>query len=309
MRLPFFALTALALVLAAGAPARVARAAEPAPAIAFTFDDGLDPAAEPAAARWNAEILAALSRSGVKAMLFPAGRTGGTPGGLALTRAWGDSGHAIGNHTYSHRNLGSARMTVDEFGADVMRADSLFRVLPGFTPMLRFPYLKEGESAEKRDAFRAWMRAHGYRPAPVSVDASDWWYSTRWRELERAGRAADLPRLRDAYVAHLWDRACYYDSLARAVLGRSPRHVLLLHTNAINAACVGDVIAHFRAHGWNVIAPAEAFADPLYASEPAAVPAGESIVWSHARVAGAKGLRYPAEDGEYEAPRLARLGL
>ena len=302
-------LLALLLLAVALAPASPTLAAEPAHSIAFTFDDGLDPAADPAAERWNADILAALARAGVKAMLFPAGRTGGTTGGLALTRAWGDSGHAIGNHTFSHRSLGSARMTVDAFAADVMRGDSLFRGLPGFTPMLRFPYLKEGETAEKRDAFRAWMRAHGYRPAPVSVDASDWWYSARWRELERAGRVADLPRLRDAYVAHLWDRACYYDSLARAVLGRSPRHVLLLHTNAINAACLGDVIAHFRARGWNVIAPAEAFADTLYASEPAAVPAGESIVWSHARAAGAKGLRYPAEDGEYEAPRLARLGL
>ena len=85
--------------------------------------------------------------------------------------------------------------------------------------------------------------------------------------------------------------------------------MLLLHANAINAACLGDVIARFRGRGWAIVSPAEAFADPLYAQQPSALPAGESIVWALARSRGAAGLRYPGEDARYERPLLAPLGL
>ena len=39
-----------------------------------------------------------------------------------------------------------------------------------FMPLLRFPYLKEGDTLAKRDGMRLWMREHGYRTAPVSID-------------------------------------------------------------------------------------------------------------------------------------------
>lgn len=300
MRLRPFALLAslLALLLFATAPGH-------AQTIAFTFDDGLDPATHPDALRWNGQLLRTLSRTGVRAMIFPAGRMGGTPTGLPLVRAWADSGHTVGNHTWSHRNL-AGRITLAEFLADVGRADSLLSGMPTWRPMLRFPYLKEGDTAEKRDGVRAWMSERGYRPAPVSVDASDWYYNQRYLELISERRTSKLPRLRDAYLAHLWDRAAYYDSLARTVLQRSPAHVLLLHTNAINGAYLGDVIAMFRERGWRVVPPDEAFSDDLYAAQPSGLPAGEGIVWALARDAGVTGLRYPAEDGEYEKPAVDR---
>ena len=47
--------------------------------------------------------------------------------------------------------------------------------------------------------------------------------------------------MQKAYVEHLLDRATYYDGLARQTLGRSPRHVMLLHVSALNAASVGEV--------------------------------------------------------------------
>ncbi len=278
-------------------------------AIAFTFDDGFDPLIEPQAVRENGELLAHLERAGVRAMLFPSGRALRSPEGIALVRDWANAAHAIGNHTWSHRGIDQSSPGLAPFERDIERADSVLRKLPSFERRLRFPYLKEGRDVATRDGFRAWMRAHHYLPAPVSVDASDWYYNSRWRALEQAGRTTDLPRLREAYVAHLWNRASYYDSLAHAMLGRSPKHVLLLHANAINAACLGDVIGHFRAHGWNIVSPAEAFADSLYAMQPAALPAGESIVWALARSRGAEGLRYPGEDSRYERPLLVPLGL
>ena len=65
----------------------------------------------------------------------------------------------------------------------------------------------------------------------------------------------------------------------------------------------------FRAKGWTIIAPAEAYQDPLYAMQPRVLPAGESILWSLAKQARLPKLRYPAEDDVWEKQKLDRLGL
>jgi peptidoglycan-N-acetylglucosamine deacetylase len=97
--------------------------------------------------------------------------------------------------------------------------------------------------------------------------------------------------------------------LAKQLLGRSPKHVMLLHTNAINAASVGAIITAFRARGWQFVSPTLAFGDPMYTLQPSNVPAGESIVWALAKERGISGLRYPGEDSVYEEPKLRALGL
>jgi hypothetical protein len=153
------------------------------------------------------------------------------------------------------------------------------------------------------------MQLQGYKPAPVSIDASDWYYSQVYVALRDAGATDKAAQVRQEYIAHLLDRAEYYDGLAWQALGRHPAHVLLLHTNAINAAAVGQVVAAFRARGWKIVPPEAAFRDPLYAMQPAYLPAGESIVWAVARDRGIPGLRYPGEDSVYEEPRLRSLGL
>jgi peptidoglycan/xylan/chitin deacetylase (PgdA/CDA1 family) len=275
--------------------------------IAFTFDDGLDPARQPKAAEWTNAMLAALADAKVRAMHFPASSSIGDTG-MPLVARWSQAGHAIGNHTARHRNLASSKLSLQDFIGDVEAGDARLRVLPTFRPMLRFPYLKEGDTVEKRDGVRAWMRDHGYRPAPVSIDASDWYYSAVFAKLpldDDAKRA----RLMGAYVRHLLDRAGYYDTLAKKVTGRSPAHILLLHTNAINAAWLPQVMRAFQANGWTIVPAVEAFDDPIYREQPDVLPAGESIVWSLAKQAGEPALRYPAEDSVYEEPLLRQLGL
>jgi hypothetical protein len=93
------------------------------------------------------------------------------------------------------------------------------------------------------------------------------------------------------------------------VLNRSPLHVILLHTNQLNAASLHDIVAAFRARGWTFVSPKSAFDDPLYASQPDILPAGESIIWAKAKERGIQELRYPAEDSVYEEPKLRSLGL
>ena len=276
--------------------------------IALTFDDGPDMADSTGmdAAQRNAAILRQLAAAHIKSILFVT-RTDADPARNALIRAWGDAGHEIGNHTATHPDFD--RLSLEAFEQELLVCDGAIRDMPGFTRRFRFPYLKEGNSAAKRDGFREFLDARGYKPGPVSVDASDWYYNQRL--LARLRKLPDADRLpyRDAYLRHLFDRAEYYDGLSRAVLGRSARHVLLLHHNLINALFIGDVVQMFREKGWTVIDAETAFQDPLYAMRPDIVPAGESILWALAKQKGLPGLRYPGEDDIYEKPILDRLGL
>lgn len=277
--------------------------------VALSFDDGINPQQQPQGKAWNTSILATLAKGKVKSILLPAGKRVDSPEGLALVRAWGEAGHSVGNHTYSHISLAAETTSLQAFETDVQKNENLLKAMPGWTSRLRFPYLKEGSTAEKRDGFRVWMSTHGYQPAPVSIDASDWYYNSRFLDAEDASPGVKTARFRKAYLEHLWDRATYYDNLAKQLLGRSAKHVLLLHTNGINAAFLPDIIEMFRSKGWPIISPEEAFADPLYSLKPNVLPAGESILWSLAKEKGITGLRYPGEDDVYEKPKLNALGL
>ena len=277
--------------------------------IGLTFDDGFDPTRNAKAELWNTRILNALEQQQLHAIVFPALSQIGGDAGLALIEQWAAAGHGVGNHTAHHRSLSSSKVTLQGFIADVQQADEALRQLSTWLPMLRFPYLKEGDTREKRDGMRQWMREHGYRAAPVSIDTSDWYYNQRYIALLAAGRSEPVKRLKRAYVQHLLDRAAYYDNLARQVIGRSPSHVMLLHTNALNAAALPEVIEAFRTRGWHFVAARTAFEDPLYAMQPMTLPTGESILWALAKERGVDGLRYPAEDAVYERPLLQQQGL
>jgi hypothetical protein len=153
------------------------------------------------------------------------------------------------------------------------------------------------------------MTVHGYRPAQVSIDTSDWYYDAVYAQLHATGDTRAEQELQAAYIEHLLDRARFYDGLARKVLRRSADHVMLLHLTPLNAASLPQIVSRFEGAGWTFIDPAQAYEDPMYRMSPRVLPAGESIVWSLAREAGVPGLRYPAEDDQYERPALRARGL
>ena len=279
--------------------------------VCLSFDDGPDiTQTEPMTpSERNAALLIALNAKKVSSILFVAGVRVDSKEGLALVRDWGEAGHLIANHTYSHGYFPAKKWPLEAFEADTLKNEALLKGFPNYTRLFRFPFLKEGDTKEKRDGFRQFLKAHDYRVGCVSIDASDWYYDQRLRAWLKAHPKADPALFKKPYLDHLWGRAQYYDGLSNRVLGRSVKHVLLLHHNLINALFISDVIELFREKGWEIIDPMKAFADPVYAREPKVLPAGESILWSLAKQRGVKGLRYPAEDDVYEAPLLDKLGL
>ncbi|MDA9189791.1 polysaccharide deacetylase, partial [bacterium] len=111
------------------------------------------------------------------------------------------------------------------------------------------------------------------------------------------------------YLKHMWERATYYDQLAKKVLGRSPKHTLLVHHNLLNALFLKDLVEHFQSKGWKLIDAKNSFQDPLHEMEPNNIPSGEGIIWAIAKEKGETGLRYPAEDSVYEQAEMDKLGL
>jgi peptidoglycan-N-acetylglucosamine deacetylase len=303
------ALSAAALGIG-GIPAFIFK--PPAPQFSITMDDfnWRDPVRLTQVER-NESILNTLQSNSIKAALFVVGGNIDNKEGKALLQRWDNTGHLIGNHTYSHRNYNARETVIADYLQDILRAEELLKVFPRFQKYFRFPALKEGDTVEKRDAMRAFLAEHGYRVGHVTIDNSDWIVDQRLQARLKKDPNADVKPYRDFYMEHMWARAEYYDDLARRVLGRPVKHTVLVHFNLLNGLFLNDLITMFKSKGWQPIDAEEAFKDPVFASKPNVLPAGESIVWSLAKEKGtiAESLRYPAEDGDYENARMNKLGL
>jgi len=283
------------------------------PRIAITMDDFIwNRSVRLTPDERNRAILGALqSHGGLKAALFVAARHADNEKGKSLLREWDRAGHMIGNHSYSHMELNSGEVTTEKFTSDILKGEAVLKDFPRYQKSFRFPYLKEGETAVKRDVVRDFLRQHGYRIGHVTIDTSDWAVENRLSARLTKDPAADIKPYRDFYLDHMWERSVYYDGLSRKALNRSVKHTILVHYNLLNALFLGDLLEMFKSKGWKLIDASEAFKDPVFSAEPKIVPAGESIVWAIAKETGKFDslLRYPGEDSEYENAKMDKLGL
>jgi len=263
--------------------------------------------------RWqdaNARILKAIDARNVRAALFVCGMRVDESDGTKLLTAWDQAGHLIGNHSYSHLFYGE-KTSYGDFAVDFLKNEKIIAPYQNRRSLFRYPFLKEGDTAEKRDKFRALLKERGYRVGHVTIDASDWYVNQRllhrWETLPKT----PVDAYRDFLIKHLLDRAAFYRQLAVDLFGRDIRNTLLMHFNTLNALVLPDVMAAFEAAGWQWVDASTAFEDPIFRAQPNTVPAGESLLWGLAKESGRylDRLRYPGEDGDYERPKMDALGL
>jgi peptidoglycan-N-acetylglucosamine deacetylase len=283
--------------------------------VAFTFDDGPNLEQTPllSAAARNQAILDALATYKVPAALFvTSGYGANRPEGLALAKAWGDAGHALGNHTVTHPSLNSAKVSLAQYQDEVLACDAVIRELPGYQKWFRFTFLREGNTPEKLDGMRSFLKAQNYRNAYVSLDTSDWRFNEVLVSVLKKNPQAKLEPIKTAYLAHVAQRAQAYRALAQQLQGREVPQVILLHHNLINALWLGDVLAMFKAQGWTFVTPAQAFADPMYALQPLSPDPGQSLLLSMARSLGLgrfEGWRRLVDDADFEVAQLKAQGI
>ncbi len=133
--------------------------------IALTFDDGPDPV-------WTPRILDILKQENVPASFFIIGQNGqANPG---LVRRIVDEGHDIGNHTFTHPNLGEipGRITQLELTATQRLIESL---TDRSTVLFRPPYFGDAEP-QTPDQVEPVVEAKnlGYITVGLHIDPDDW---------------------------------------------------------------------------------------------------------------------------------------
>lgn len=133
--------------------------------IALTFDDGPDPL-------WTPAILDILKKENVQATFFIIGKNGQAH--PELVRRIVNEGHEIGNHTFTHPNLGEIPDALVDL--ELNATQRLIESLTGHSTVLfRPPYFGDAEAdkpEEVESAFRA--QELGYIMVGLRIDPGDW---------------------------------------------------------------------------------------------------------------------------------------
>lgn len=230
--------------------------------IAFTLDDSPRFASGyfdgPTRAK---KLLAELKRHRVpQVAFFSVGQNVNEEGKKRLL-AYAQAGHVIAHHSNTHPDFN--KTSLEDYLADFNKAEAVLANLPNYKPWHRFPYLREGNTALKRDGMRALLKQKGYMNAYITLNNYDWYLEDLFQEAIKNKQDVDFDALQKLYVSLLMESIEYYDKMATSHLGRSPRHVLLLHEMDITALFLGDLVDELRTRGWQIISPELAFTDEI----------------------------------------------
>ncbi len=181
--------------------------------------------------------------------------------GIERLNRYAKAGHIIANHTHSHPNIN--QLTLENFSQDFLIAHNKLKSFDNYFKLFRFPYLREGDTRLKRDGMRQLLQEHGYRNAYITLNNYDWYIEVLFQRAIKKGEEVDMGRMKAFYVDTLMESIEYYDQMAVTRLGRSPKHVLLLHEMDISALFIGDLVDELRKRGWSIISPLEAYNDEI----------------------------------------------
>jgi peptidoglycan-N-acetylglucosamine deacetylase len=257
----------------------------------------------------NEALLQTLDKYNIQAALFICGKRIADSNGNYLLHTWDAKNHLMCNHSYSHFYYNGS-ISAQSFISDFLAGDSMIKNYRNYTKLFRFPYLKEGNTAGKRDSMRKILQKLKYKNGYVTIDASDWYIDAEMIKALKADSTCNLQPYKEYYIKHILDRANYYDSLSRLVFKKPIPHTLLIHHSLLNALFLDDILIALQKNDWQLINASTAFANKqLKNLQPNIVPCGESIIWQCAALVPAldSTLRYPAEDGVYEEAGLKKM--
>ncbi len=240
--------------------------------IAFTWDDLPSHSALPAG-QTRVEIGKKIISAMQAAHLPPAYgfvngvRTEDEPASTPVLKDWHDAGLPLGNHTWSHMNLNEKPLA--EWEADLLKDEPLLQTYMGKSDWrwIRFPYLAEGDTPEKRDAARKFLASRGYKIAAVTMSFGDYMFNEPYARCVAKDDTAGIAQLEKSYLGAAAAAFDYTRELSKAAIGRDIPYVLLMHVGALDARLLPRLIELYRAKGASFVSLEDAEKDSFYAND------------------------------------------
>jgi peptidoglycan/xylan/chitin deacetylase (PgdA/CDA1 family) len=198
------------------------------------------------------------------------------PDGALALKIWVDGGNPLGNHTYTHLDL--TKNSAEDFQGEILRNEPVLELL--MPPVgegagskhdwrwLRYPYLHEGDTLEKRRAVRAFLASNGYRIAETTLDFEDYLWNSAYARCWSAKDEASIRWLRESYRAAARDFTRFQIQNSRAVFGHDIHHVMLLHLGAFSPQILPDLLRILDEEGFAIVTLEEAQSDAAYDYDP-----------------------------------------
>lgn len=185
-----------------------------------------------------------------------------------VLQMWKDAGYTFGNHTYLHEDINvtsipdyEKAIALNEPGLKKLSGDNNWKTF-------RYPYLREGETLEKRNAIRKYLKDNGYQIAQVTIDFEDWaWNDPYARCFDKKDKKA-IQWLKQTYLQNANDMLERAEVLSKSLFKRSIPHILLLHIGAFDAEILDQMLTNYKKMGVEFITLSEANRDEVYSMDP-----------------------------------------
>ena len=218
-----------------------------------------------------------------------------------VLRLWRSAGHPLGNHTYSHLNLNTS--SVEAFERDTVANEEALRSQMGDDGWrwLRYPYLREGETLDKRRALRRFLAERRYEIAQVTMNFDDYAYNDPYARCLAKNDTASVDWLKLSYLRRAGLAITASQEAAKRLYGRDIAHVMLLHIGGFETVMFPQLLDLLESRGFELVTLPQAQGDPAYKEDPDwASSSGATLLDQWAAVKGVKG---PA----FEDDSFARL--
>jgi len=187
---------------------------------------------------------------------------------IEILRAWHDAGEPLGSHTFEHPSLDE--VSAKAFIADIARNEAILKKVDpgGDWHWFRYPFLDEGDTLAKRQQVRAWLFAHDYKVAEVSMDFEDYLWNDAYGRCAAKHDEPAIASLEQSYLATADHFIGVFRGLSQKLYGHDIPYVLLLHVGAFDARMLPRLIALFRERGFTFVTLPQAEANPAYSFDP-----------------------------------------
>jgi peptidoglycan-N-acetylglucosamine deacetylase len=209
----------------------------------------------------------------------------------SVLKIWADSGFPLGNHTFSHIDLNMS--SVEAFEKEIVANESVLQELMGGRDWhwLRYPFLHEGDTLEKRHAIRKYLDDHGYKIAQVTLDFGDYAWNNPYARCVAKQDTQAIEWLKSSYLNTAKEDIALDRKLSAMLFGRDIKYVLLLHIGALDSEMLPELLDQFKKQGFRFVSLKDAEKDPAYQSDPdAALKFGGTLL---EQLTEAKHLKYP----------------